>query len=121
MIDHISIGVTDLAASGAFYDVVLATLGLERLVTRDHTFGYGKKYPEFWINHRPGMAAADDTGVHVCIRTRSQDSVIAFHQAALDAGGKSVGAPGIRPHHIETYYAAFIGDLDGNRIEAVTF
>jgi catechol 2,3-dioxygenase-like lactoylglutathione lyase family enzyme len=69
MIDHVSIAVRDLAASAAFYEAVLASLGHARLIERPHTIGFGKRYPEFWLNHRPGMAAvAADTGVHVCLR-----------------------------------------------------
>lgn len=120
MIDHISIGVRDLDASAAFYDTVLGAIGLDRLVTRAGTVGYGKKYPEFWINHRPELKTYD-SGVHVCLRTREQAQIDAFHQAALNAGGASVGAPGPRPEYTKTYYAAFIRDLDGNKIEAVTF
>jgi predicted lactoylglutathione lyase len=64
---------------------------------------------------------AADSGAHVCLRTRETKSVDAFHAAALRAGGASDGAPGRRPEYHENYYAAFIRDLDGNRIEAVTF
>ena len=61
------------------------------------------------------------SGAHVCLRARSTDEVDAFHAAALAAGGASDGAPGIRPHERVRYYAAFVVDPDGNRIEAVTF
>lgn len=120
MIDHISIGVRDLDASAAFYDAVLGAIGFERLVTRVGTVGYGKKYPEFWINHRP-ESDPSNSGVHICLRTRERAQIDAFHQAALDAGGVSDGAPGPRPEYTDTYYAAFIYDPDGNKIEAVTF
>ncbi|MBI5131111.1 MAG: VOC family protein [Rhodopseudomonas palustris] len=122
MIDHVSVGVRDLQASAAFYAAVLAPLGLTRLVARDTTIGFGKDFPEFWINHRPQMAAvATDSGVHIALRTRRSDQVDAFHAAALKAGGKCDGPPGLRPHDRVRYYAAFVRDLDGNRIEAVTF
>lgn len=122
MIDHVSVAVSDLAAATRFYDGVLATLGMTRLETRSATVGYGKAYPEFWINLRPGLPPiAADSGAHVCLRARSVDVVDAFHAAALAAGGTDDGAPGLRPHHGEGYYAAFIRDPDGNRIEAVTF
>ena len=122
MIDHVSVAVRDLEKAIAFYDAVLATLGMARLEIRAATAGYGKKYPEFWINLRGGMASvAADSGAHVAIRTRSTDVVDAFHAAALAAGGASDGAPGMRPQHGEGYYAAFVRDPDGNRIEAVTF
>jgi catechol 2,3-dioxygenase-like lactoylglutathione lyase family enzyme len=122
MIDHISIGVSDLERSARFYEAALAPLGLARVVTRPATIGFGKAYPEFWINWRPGMASvALDTGCHICLRVKSPQEVDAFHQAALGAGGESDGAPGLRPHDRVRYYAAFIRDPDGNRIEAVTF
>jgi catechol 2,3-dioxygenase-like lactoylglutathione lyase family enzyme len=123
MIDHVSIAVRDFVASTRFYDRVLAALGMTRLREwPDAAVGYGKKYPEFWINRRASMApVAADSGVHVCLRARSAEMVDAFHAAALDAGGSSDGAPGLRPHYYENYYAAFIRDPDGNRIEAVTF
>jgi catechol 2,3-dioxygenase-like lactoylglutathione lyase family enzyme len=122
MIDHVSIGIADLAASTAFYERVLAALGYAKLEVRPHTVGFGKKYPEFWLNHRQGMPAVGaDTGTHVCLRAGSTAAVDAFHAAALAAGGTSDGAPGLRPHRTGGYYAAFIRDLDNNRIEAVTF
>jgi catechol 2,3-dioxygenase-like lactoylglutathione lyase family enzyme len=122
MIDHVSVGVTDLERSGRFYELTLAPLGLLRLVTRPATVGFGKAYPEFWINLRAGMAPAElASGVHICLRTKSTAAVDAFHAAALNAGGCSDGAPGLRPHDRVRYYAAFVIDPDGNRIEAVTF
>jgi len=122
MLDHVSVGVSDLERAARFYEPTLATLGLTRLVTRPATIGFGKTYPEFWINLRAGMkAVAPESGVHICLRARSTDVVDAFHVAALGAGGRSDGAPGIRPHDRVKYYAAFVIDPDGNRIEAVTF
>jgi catechol 2,3-dioxygenase-like lactoylglutathione lyase family enzyme len=122
MIDHISVGVSDLERSARFYEVTLATLGLSRLVTRPATVGFGKNYPEFWINLRKAMApVAEGSGSHICLRAKSTSEVDAFHAAALRAGGRSDGAPGLRPHDRVRYYAAFVTDPDGNRIEAVTF
>jgi catechol 2,3-dioxygenase-like lactoylglutathione lyase family enzyme len=122
MIDHISIAVRDLAASGRFYDAVLATLGHSRLVARPATIGFGKKYPEFWLNERQHMSRVDrDSGTHICLRAPDTRSVDAFHAAALAGGGTSDGAPGPRPEYANGYYATFIRDPDGNRIEAVTF
>ncbi len=122
MIDHISIGVSDLERSARFYELTLAPLGLAKLVTRPATVGFGKRYPEFWINLRSSMTAvALESGCHICLRAKSESEVDAFHQAALGAGGSSDGAPGPRPHDRVRYYAAFIRDPDGNRIEAVTF
>ncbi len=120
MIDHISVGVSDIERAATFYEAVLAPLGLTRLVTRPATVGFGKTYPEFWINLRAGMPRVAQ-GSHICLRTRTTADVDAFHAAALAAGGASDGAPGLRPHERVRYYAAFIVDPDGNRIEAVTF
>jgi catechol 2,3-dioxygenase-like lactoylglutathione lyase family enzyme len=122
MIDHVSIGVRDLAAATRFYEPVLGALGFVRLETRPATVGFGKRYPELWLNHRPGMTPLpDDNGTHICLRASSTALVDAFHAAALAAGGSCDGAPGLRPQHGEGYYAAFIRDTDGNRVEAVTF
>jgi catechol 2,3-dioxygenase-like lactoylglutathione lyase family enzyme len=122
MIDHVSVGVADLERSARFYELTLAALGLSRLVTRPTTVGFGKSYPEVWINLRAGMAkVAPESGAHVCLRAKTTAEVDAFHAAALGAGGASDGAPGIRPHDRVKYYAAFVLDPDGNRIEAVTF
>jgi catechol 2,3-dioxygenase-like lactoylglutathione lyase family enzyme len=122
MIDHISVGVSDLERAARFYEATLATLGLSRLVTRPATIGFGKKYPEFWINLRKAMARVEEgSGSHICLRARSTDEVDAFDAAALRAGGRSDGAPSLRPHDRVRYYAAFVTDPDGNRIEAVTF
>jgi len=84
MIDHLSIAVSDLDRSTAFYQAVLGALGYSRLVERPGTVGFGKRYPEIWLNHRPGMTPADPgTGHHVCLRASSDEAVHAFHAAAL--------------------------------------
>jgi catechol 2,3-dioxygenase-like lactoylglutathione lyase family enzyme len=123
MIDHVSIAVRDLAAAARFYQPLLATLGMSKLREwPDAAIGYGKKYPEFWINKRAAMTAvAADSGMHIALRAPSTEAVDAFHAAALAGGGASDGAPGFRAEYHENYYAAFIRDPDGNRIEAVTF
>ena len=121
MIDHISVGVSDLERARRFYTQVLGTLGLTPL--RDWpgaAVGFGKKYPEFWINRRADLMPSDN-GVHICLRAPSTEAVEAFHAAALAFGGTSDGAPGVRPEYNERYYAAFVRDPDGNKIEAVTF
>ena len=122
MIDHVSVPVRDLAAATRFYEAVLGALGSTALERRPATVGFGKQYAEFWINLRGDLQPASaNSGAHVCFRARSTDLVDAFHVAALEHGGASDGAPGLRPQHGEGYYAAFIRDPDGNRIEAVTF
>jgi catechol 2,3-dioxygenase-like lactoylglutathione lyase family enzyme len=122
MIDHVSIAVRDLEASGRFYEAVLGTLGYARLRAQASTLGFGKRYPEFWLNHRPAMAPAPaDSGYHVCLRAPDAKAVEAFHVAALRAGGSCDGAPGWRPEYSSSYYACFVRDPEGNRIEAATF
>jgi catechol 2,3-dioxygenase-like lactoylglutathione lyase family enzyme len=123
MIDHVSIAVRDLKAGEKFYTALLAPLGMTKLREwPDAAIGFGKKYPEFWINSRATMSpVADDSGVHICLRAPAATAVDAFHAAALVAGGSSDGAPGLRQKYHGSYYAAFIRDPDGNRIEAVTF
>jgi catechol 2,3-dioxygenase-like lactoylglutathione lyase family enzyme len=123
MIDHISIATSDLSRSAAFYDAVLAPLELNRLITREGmTIGFGKKYPEFWLNAREGLAAqSETTGTHICLRAPSEEAVSAFHAAALAQGGKTAGDPGPRQAAFTTYFGAFIFDPDGNKIEAVYF
>jgi len=122
MIDHISISVRDLDAAARFYEAVLGAIGYTRLRNRPATVGFGKRYPEFWLNHRPSMPrVAADTGTHICVRAPDADTVRKFYEAALAAGGTSDGEPGPRPQYSGNYYAAFIRDPEGNRLEAVTF
>lgn len=122
MIDHVSIPVSDLARAAVFWERVLAPLGLTRFVERERTVGFGKRYPEFWLNQRDDLApASDNTGYHVCLRAPDRAAVDAFHTAALEQGGRSDGAPGERRAEVSVYYGAFIRDPDGNKVEAVTF
>jgi catechol 2,3-dioxygenase-like lactoylglutathione lyase family enzyme len=122
VIDHVSLGVADLDRAARFYEATLGAIGFAKLEVRPATIGFGKRYPEFWLNHRPAMAAVPaDTGVHVCVRAPTAAAVDAFHRAALAAGGRCDGTPGRRKHRTGGYYAAFVRDLDGNRVEAVTF
>jgi catechol 2,3-dioxygenase-like lactoylglutathione lyase family enzyme len=122
MIDHVSVAVSDLAAAARFYETILAPLGYAKLEDRPTTVGFGKRYAEFWINLRSStFPLASSSGAHVALRAASTAAVDGFHAAALAAGGTCDGPPGLRPQHGESYYAAFIRDPDGNRIEAVTF
>ena len=123
MIDHVSIAVSDLSRATRFYEAVLGAIGYFTLDVRGPTVGFGKTYSEFWINARPDMGPLPPrSGAHVCLRVRSTELVDAFHAAALANGGASDGQPGLRPHDGEGgYYAAFVRDHDGNRVEAVTF
>lgn len=123
-IDHVSLAVRDLARSAAFYEATLAPLGYTKLVVRERMIGFGKTHSEIWINLRENLPPASaDVGAHVAIRARSPEAIQAFHAAALAHGGGDDGAPGRRPYGSgpNVYYAAFVRDPDGNRIEAVTF
>ena len=122
MLDHASVAVRDLAASAAAYARILAPLGLRQLVARPATVGFGKTYPEFWLNARPAMTRVpEDTGNHICLRAPDEAAVREFHALALQSGCSSAGDPGPRQAAMTTYYGAFIKDPDGNKIEAVTF
>jgi catechol 2,3-dioxygenase-like lactoylglutathione lyase family enzyme len=122
VIDHVSIAVRDLAACARFYEVVLAAIGYAKLIVRPGTIGFGKKYPEFWLNERHARTPTDpDSGTHICFRASYTAAVQAFHAAAIEAGGSSDGPPGPRPEYTAGYYAAFVRDPEGNKIEAVTF
>ena len=122
MIDHISIAVRDIKTSARFYEALLAPLGMKRVREWPKSVGFGKTYPEFWINERAALEPLDDdSGAHIALRAPDTKAVDAFHAAALAAGAHSDGAPGMRHEYSPHYYAAFIRDWDGNRIEAVTF
>lgn len=122
MIDHVSLAVSNLERAVPFYERIFAPLGMARLVTRPAMVGFGKTYPEVWINLRAGMAPLPPgNGAHLCLRAKTTGEVDAFHAAAMAAGAISESGPSLRPHDRVRYYAAFIADADGNRIEAVTF
>jgi catechol 2,3-dioxygenase-like lactoylglutathione lyase family enzyme len=121
MIDHVSIAVIDLKRSVAFYEAVLEALGYRKIADRPASVGFGKKYPEFWLNARPsGARGADDTGAHVCLRAKNIEAVREFHARALANGGRDDGLPGLRMGEVTNYFGAFIRDPDGNKIEAMT-
>lgn len=122
MIDHTGISVVDFEAAKTFYDKAMAPLGASLLymVPEQYTGGakvggYGRDRPVFWLHETMTPAP----GRHYAFSAASRADVDAFHEAALLAGGKDNGAPGLRPHYHEHYYAAFVFDLDGNNIEAV--
>ena len=94
MIDHISIAVRDLDAGGRFYEAVLATLGYAKMIARPTTIGFGKKYPDFWINLRPDMTTPDpDGGVHICLRARKRASSRCVSRRGAQGGRR---APTVR-------------------------
>lgn len=119
MIDHVSLGVRNIAAARRFYDAALAPLGYTLLSEGESALGYGAKAPAFWLLHAEKPVPADDqSGLHVCLAAKSRAAVDGFHKAALSTGGKDNGKPGVRPDYGPGYYAAFAVDPDGYRIEA---
>jgi catechol 2,3-dioxygenase-like lactoylglutathione lyase family enzyme len=119
MFDHVSIGVRDLAAARRFYDAVLPPLGYHCLSADDGSLGYGRDAVGLWILAVPRPVPADPaSGLHLCFAAPAPASVDAFHAAALREGGRDNGAPGPRPDYAPDYYAAFVVDPDGYRLEA---
>ncbi|WP_298727194.1 VOC family protein [uncultured Ferrovibrio sp.] len=122
MFDHVSYGVTDLAAAGRFYDAVLQPLGFRRLYDGAETIAYGDKHPQLWLSKSQRPVPADmKNGLHFCFTAPTRAAVDAFHAIALQNGGRDNGQPGLRPEYTPTYYAGFIIDPDGYRIEAVCY
>jgi catechol 2,3-dioxygenase-like lactoylglutathione lyase family enzyme len=119
-LDHVSIAVADVARAVVFYDAALAPLGLTRVKELPGHVGYGTDRPLFWLHPRAAKGAAQPgIGLHFCFGARTRDEVDAFHAAALAAGGKDNGKPGLRPEYHPSYYGAFVIDPDGYKIEAV--
>lgn len=119
MFDHISIGVRDLARSKRFYDASLGALGYRCLSEDDSSLGYGADSVALWIGAAKAPVPPDpDSNLHFCFVAPSRASVDACHAAALREGGKDNGAPGLRQDYGPNYYAAFVVDPDGYRIEA---
>lgn len=116
MLDHITLGVSDIKASIAFYDPVLQPLGIVRLYSEGEDFaGYGSgRKAFFWIGHKASIA-----GTHVAFAAASRTLVERFHAVALAHGGRDNGQPGLRPRYHANYYGAFVLDPDGHNIEAV--
>ena len=122
MLDHIGFPVTDFARSKAFYTRALEALGY-RIVTEvnlsedgeDGYAGFGDDRPHFWIGTGKPLSGR----LHVAFMAKSRADVRAFYEAAMAAGGRDNGPPGLRPHYHENYYGAFVLDPDGHNIEAV--
>ncbi|MGE3930375.1 MAG: VOC family protein [Hyphomonadaceae bacterium] len=124
-IDHVSVGVTNMTRAKSFYDAVLAPLDMNPVMPVEFSgqlvgVGYGKPdKPSFWIQLPiNGQAASMGNGVHVAFRAPSRAAVDAFYLAALEQGGVEDGRPGLRSEYHPDYYAAFVRDPDGNKIEA---
>ena len=119
MLDHVSIGVREIARSRRFYDAALQPLGYACLSAGEDSLGYGAAAPALWILASEHAVVADPrSGLHFCFTAPSRATVDAFHAAALVAGGCDNGAPGLRTDYGDSYYAAFVIDPDGYRIEA---
>lgn len=127
MLHHLSLGVFDLERAATFYDAALAPLGFVRVWSDirpgepDQAVGYGPPDggDKLALKQQGGAARAPGPGFHIAFAAPSRTAIEAFHAAALAAGGTDNGPPGLRPHYGPTYYAAFVIDPDGHRIEAV--
>ncbi|HWK95153.1 MAG TPA: VOC family protein [Pseudolabrys sp.] len=119
MFDHVSIGVRDVARAKVFYDAALAPLGLTRKYESEGSLGYGRDTIGLWIGAAERPVPADpESGLHFCFTAPTRASVDAFYAAALKAGASDNGRPGLRKDYGENYYAAFVVDPDGYRLEA---
>ena len=123
MLDHVSIAVTDLPRAARFYDAIMDALGIPCVWREETALGYGARSnpsddTRTYLAIRIGTAPAD-AACHWCFRAPDRASVLAFHAAGLAHGGHDDGAPGLRPHHHQGCFAAFLLDPDGNRVEAV--
>ncbi len=119
MLNHVSIGVRDIARSKRFYDAALKPLGYKALSEGKTSLGYGGDAVVLWISQTDAPVPADEkSGLHFCFDAPDRNSVAAFHAAALGAGGRDNGKPGVRPDYEPNYYAAFVVDPDGYRLEA---
>ena len=125
ILDHIALSVSDYARSKAFYERALAPLGITLIMEFGTAAGFGRNgKPEFWIGKGPAAFQTPEhlkviTTTHIAFATQGRAEVDAFYQAAIAAGAKDFGAPGLRPHYHPNYYGAFVLDPDGHDIEAV--
>ena len=119
MLDHVSIGVRDIERARRFYDSVLPALGYKRMMDVETTSGYGRDTAAFWIALAERPVPPDpESGLHFCFTAPTRASVDAFHAAAIQAGATDNGKPGLRAEYGDNYYAAFVIDPDGYRLEA---
>jgi catechol 2,3-dioxygenase-like lactoylglutathione lyase family enzyme len=124
LLDHVSIAVSDLERARPFYDTVMTALGAEKVYDRADALGYGVRCRPGDVEHTylavyTSGGAFGPSRRHWCFKATTRAMVDAFHRAGLAAGGSDDGAPGLRPHYHPSYYAAFVLDPDGNRLEAV--
>ena len=121
MYSHVTVGTSDMAGAGAFYDAVLATLGTTSFTEGKHHSGYGEaRSAQFWVlSPFDRQPATSGNGTHVAFLAPDRASVDAFYAAAMANGATDEGAPGLRPHYHPSYYGAYVRDADGNKIQAV--
>ena len=118
MLDHVGLRTNRVKEMIAFYEAVLATLGISKQMDFGQAAGFGRPNElPFWIGEAEGGASV--SSVHIAFVAETRDAVDAFYRAALAHGAKDNGPPGLRPHYHENYYGAFVLDLDGNNLEAV--
>lgn len=118
MIHHVSIGVSDTGKARQFYDATLAPLGIKCLSEDASALGYGRGGDPRLCLLGAGKVQHNIVGLHICLEAHKRSEVDAFYAAAIAAGGSDNGKPGLRADYGENYYAAFVADPDGNRIEA---
>jgi catechol 2,3-dioxygenase-like lactoylglutathione lyase family enzyme len=119
MLNHISIGVASLSKAKDFYDATLSALGYQRLSEDANSVGYGDKTVDFWVLKAEKPVPDELTsGLHICFTAPTREGVNRFHATGLRHGGRDNGEPGPRPDYGQNYYAAFLKDPDGYRVEA---
>jgi catechol 2,3-dioxygenase-like lactoylglutathione lyase family enzyme len=128
MLDHVSITVSDMTRGARFWDAIMAALGVPCVWREANAIGYGERnspaddtrtYLTIRLHGDGAPGTFEAAGRHWCFRAPSRAAIEAFHVAGLENGGVCDGPPGLRPQYHEHYYAAFLRDPDGNRIEAV--
>ena len=121
MIDHVGFEVSDLERSSRFYDAVLYALGARRMVQSEYVVAYGINGPQVWIVNRPPPTRAPGPGYgHLALQASGKAAVDAAYAGGLANGGSDDGAPGMRPQYGQRYYAAYLRDPDGLRVEVVS-
>ncbi|MCP3722534.1 VOC family protein [Paraburkholderia sp. CNPSo 3272] len=124
LLDHVSIGVPDLDAARPFYDAIMNALGALKVYDRPNALGYGERCDagetqSSYLSIYLDASAIEPNKRHWCFKAATRSQVDAFHAAGVAAGGRTDGDPGLRPHYHADYYAAFLIDPAGNRLEAV--
>ncbi|MCB1832960.1 MAG: VOC family protein [Geminicoccaceae bacterium] len=124
-ISHVTLGSNDPVRAGGFYDAVLGALGWSRLpkpAGKPPAYRKGASGPVIYVQHPfDGQPATVGNGSHLALVAETREMVRAFHQQALAQGGSDEGEPGLRPHYADNYYAAYVRDIDGNKLQAVCY